>query len=141
MNKEANITKRENAGALSSNIFEADAGALEQIFTNLISNAVKYSPEAALVSINGCIADGNAIVSITDRGVGIPADEIDKMFERFYRASTSEGIVGTGIGLNIAQQLTEQHGGKISLESVVGSGTTFTVCLPIVQKEIMAISA
>ncbi len=120
---------------------EADAGALEQIFTNLISNAVKYSPTAGLVCIAGCQGEGHVLISITDCGVGIPADEIDKMFERFYRASTSEGIVGTGIGLNIAQQLTEQHGGKISLESVVGSGTTFTVCLPITQKNNMAISA
>ena len=120
---------------------EADAGALEQIFTNLISNAVKYSPQAALVSIAGCRGDGHVLVSITDRGVGIPSDEIDEMFKRFYRASTSKGIVGTGIGLNIAQQLTEQHGGKISLSSVVGAGTTFTVLLPIVQKTNIAIPA
>tara|TARA_R110002110_G_scaffold376568_2_gene586675 strand:+ start:184325 stop:186643 length:2319 start_codon:yes stop_codon:yes gene_type:complete len=110
---------------------EGDPALLDQVFTNLLSNAVKYSPTSPQVSITGTRdADGFLAISVADNGLGIPGDEIPRLFRRFFRASTSEGIPGTGIGLNLVQELLEMHGGAISVESDVGVGSTFTVRLP-----------
>lgn len=108
----------------------ADPGLIHQVFTNLMSNAVKYSPDGTTVTVTGWKADGNVHVSFKDAGVGIPADEIPKLFGRFFRASTSTGIPGTGIGLNLSMQLLEMHNGTIDVESEVDVGSTFTVNLP-----------
>lgn len=110
---------------------EGDAGLLDQVFTNLISNAVKYAPTAPEIGVSGTQEpDGFVTVSVTDNGVGIPPEDIPHLFDRFFRASTSEGISGTGIGLNLATELVAMHGGTIAVESDVGVGTTFTVRLP-----------
>lgn len=111
---------------------DGDPALLDQVFTNLVSNATKYSPVAPRIVARGTAnADGTVSVSVTDNGIGIPADELSSVFGRFFRASTSEGIAGTGIGLNLALELVEMHGGTISVESELGVGTTFTVCLPV----------
>ena len=109
----------------------ADDKMLRQVFTNLIGNAVKYSPKASMVWIEGRKAGEHAVIAIRDQGVGIPENEIDKLFGRFFRASTASGIAGTGIGLHLVKQLVEIHGGEISVTSVEGEGTTFTVKLPV----------
>ena len=70
------------------------------------------------------------LISVRDEGVGIPAAEIDKLFERYFRASTSVGIVGTGIGLHMVKALVTMHGGDVNVASTVGKGTTFSVRLP-----------
>jgi len=103
---------------------------LSRVLQNVIGNAVKYSPAATVVSVE--VRDGTDAVRIVvrDRGVGIPADELPHVFTRFYRASTARGIDGTGIGLAGAKAIIEQHGGHISLESVVGEGATVTMTLP-----------
>ena len=112
-------------------IILADDKLLRQVFANLLSNAVKYSPEGRLVWVEGTTEDGHAVIAVRDQGVGIPEEELPKLFERFFRASTSTGIPGTGIGLNFVKHLIELHGGKIEVATKAGEGTVFTVRLPI----------
>ena len=112
-----------------------DAALLEQVFANLISNAVKYSPEADSIEISAHGDAARIIVTVRDRGVGIPAQELPRLFEKFYRASTAVGIPGTGIGLNIARQIVDLHGGIIAVDSTVGAGTTFSVKLPLPEAD------
>ena len=109
----------------------ADQAALEQVFSNLLSNAVKYSPENGKIDVSCSSDDQEFIFSVRDYGVGIDPDELPKMFHRFFRARTSTGIAGTGIGLNLVKTLIELHEGTISVESIPGEGSTFTVRLPI----------
>ncbi|MEL6962257.1 MAG: HAMP domain-containing sensor histidine kinase [Pseudomonadota bacterium] len=111
--------------------FVADVKLIRQVVSNLLSNAVKYSPDGAYVSIDARTNDdGGVAIAVRDEGVGIPEDELKKLFQRFFRASTSTGIAGTGIGLHMVQALVDMHGGRIDVASDVGVGTTFTVCLP-----------
>jgi signal transduction histidine kinase/PAS domain-containing protein len=117
---------------------QADAMSLGHVFGNLISNAVKYAPRAPDITIRGWEADGFACVSVADNGVGIDADDIEKMFQLYFRARTSSGIAGTGIGLNFGRQIVELHGGEISVASERGKGSTFTVRLPIKGPNIRA---
>jgi signal transduction histidine kinase len=108
-----------------------DEKLLQHVVANLISKAVKYSPDGGLVRIVAWLEDENAVIAVSDQGVGIPADELPKLFQRFFRAHTSAGIIGTGYGLNIVKQFVELHGGGIEVESVEGKGSTFTVRLPL----------
>lgn len=108
----------------------ADGTALEHIFTNLLSNTVKYSPDGPEISVRGWTEGEDILVSVQDRGIGIDESEIPKLFSRFFRASTSSGIPGTGIGLNFIMNLVALHGGSIDVESTRGEGSTFTVRLP-----------
>ncbi len=110
---------------------KADALALEQIFTNLLSNAVKYAPDAPEIEVTAHGDAGDVVISVRDQGVGIDQDEIPKMFQRFFRARTSAGIAGTGIGLNLVKTLVELHGGTVLVESRKGKGSLFTVRLPV----------
>ena len=109
----------------------ADAGAIDQVLTNLLSNAVKYSPGCSNVEVSVRGDQQNVEISVRDYGLGIGAKDLPNMFERFFRAKTSAGIAGTGIGLNLAKNLVELHQGSISVESEEGEGTTFTVRLPV----------
>ncbi|NQV20597.1 MAG: PAS domain S-box protein [Rhodospirillales bacterium] len=109
----------------------ADAQMLDQVFTNLMSNAVKYSESDPRIEVDGRVEGNDAVISVRDHGVGIPIDEMPRMFQRFYRASTSVGISGTGIGLTVVKQFVDRHGGNVSVESIEGEGSTFTVRLPI----------
>lgn len=111
-------------------VVEGDRRRLERVVQNVVGNAVKYSPDGTPVRVS---VDGDAewaTITVRDRGVGVPADELPRLFTRFYRASTSKGIAGTGIGLAGSRTIVEQHGGRITLESAVGEGTTVTVSLP-----------
>ena len=108
-----------------------DANMLQQAFSNLLSNAVKYSPDSPNIEVTGLTKGSHVIIAVTDHGVGIPEEEQSKLFERFFRASTSSGIAGTGIGLNLTAQIIELHGGRIEVESKEGKGSTFVVYLPI----------
>ena len=112
----------------------ADEKLLRQIFSNLLSNAVKYAPEGTSVWLAAHRGrQDDVIVSVRDQGVGIPEEELKKLFQRFFRASTSTGIPGTGIGLHLVKHLTEMHGGEIDVKSRTGEGSTFSVRLPINQ--------
>lgn len=109
----------------------ADARLMDNVVTNLMSNAVKYSGDSQFVRVTGSQDDTHAIIAVRDHGIGIPADELPKIFQRFFRASTSTGIPGTGIGLNLVKSLIDMHHGEVTLDSVEGEWTEFTVRLPI----------
>ena len=112
-------------------LVSADSTLLEQAIQNLLSNALKYSPPNSPVWVRGAQHGADVLVSVTDSGVGIPADEIRFVSERFFRARTAEGIPGTGIGLNFVSQIMALHGGRIDVDSVEGKGSTFTLIFPL----------
>ena len=109
----------------------ADPKRLTQVLDNLISNAIKFTPEGGTVAVTTAPADDGVRIAVSDNGVGIPEDEIDRLFERFFRASTGVNAPGTGLGLSISKSMVEMHGGTISVESKVDHGSTFVVDLPI----------
>jgi signal transduction histidine kinase len=108
-----------------------DGKLIEQILTNLVSNAVKYSPQGGEVRFELVCQQGQAIFRIQDEGIGIPPGERERVFEAFYRASNAGTIQGTGLGLTIAKKCVDLLGGEITLESELGVGTTLTVILPL----------
>lgn len=121
---------------LPSTIY-GDGAALEQVFTNLFSNAVKYAPDSPNVYVTGWQQNDCVQITVRDEGIGIDADDLPKMFGRYFRARSSSGIAGTGIGLNLVKQVVQLHGGEIHVDSVKGEGTVFTVNLPIARPEQM----
>ena len=108
-----------------------DERLLRHILNNLLSNAVKYSPPGSEVTFSLSRRDEHAAIEIQDRGIGIPLEDQPRMFESFHRASNVENRPGTGLGLAIVKKAVELHGGEISLTSAVGSGTRFTVMIPL----------
>jgi signal transduction histidine kinase len=110
---------------------QADTGALEQVLANLLSNAVKYAPDAPEIEVKAQAEKDHVVISVRDHGLGIDEDDLNRIGERFFRARTSTGIAGTGIGFNLARNLVEMHEGTISVESKKGEGSTFTIRLPI----------
>jgi signal transduction histidine kinase len=108
-----------------------DSMLIEQVVINLLSNAIKYSGERPVVEIKVWTEGVRAFCSVRDWGIGIPADELPKIFDRFYRARTASGIAGTGIGLNFAQRIMHLHGGDIQVESFEAGGSLFTFDLPL----------
>ncbi len=110
---------------------EADRLLLEQVVTNLVSNAMKYSPSTEPIEVRCGWSKNGATIEVSDRGVGIDESDLRKLFSRFFRAKSAEGIPGTGIGLHFVKLIVEQHGGEIGVRSKLGVGTTFTVRLPI----------
>ncbi len=104
---------------------------LEQVITNLINNAVKYSPGKEIIHVNSVKKDNSIIVSFTDYGIGIPIEKRTKIFDRFYRIDeTSKHFSGLGIGLFISAEIIKQHGGSIWVESMEGQGSTLYFSLP-----------
>ncbi|WP_414541538.1 ATP-binding protein [Nostoc sp. CCY0012] len=110
--------------------FWGDRGLLQQIFINLISNAIKYSPAGGTVEFHLIGKESQVILHIKDEGIGIPMADQKNLFQSFSRGSNVDTIPGTGLGLAIAKACVELHGGNITLSSKVGQGTTFTVSLP-----------
>ncbi|MCF8062242.1 MAG: HAMP domain-containing protein [Deltaproteobacteria bacterium] len=106
---------------------------LEQAFVNLLENAVKYSPSGSEVRVSAARSGGEAVVRVEDSGSGIPAEHLDRIFERFYRVdrSRSRKLGGTGLGLAIVKHVIQIHGGSVEVESTPGRGSTFTVRLGI----------
>ncbi|MBF0249889.1 MAG: hybrid sensor histidine kinase/response regulator [Alphaproteobacteria bacterium] len=109
----------------------ADWKLLNQVFSNLLSNAVKYAPDAPVIAVKGWTEGANAMVSVRDHGVGIDAEDIPNLFQRFYRAKTARDFHGTGLGLSVSREFVHMHGGALSVDSIKGEGTTMTVTLPI----------
>jgi signal transduction histidine kinase len=97
---------------------------------NLLVNAIKYSPDSAIVNFNLKITEQNVILIVEDQGIGIPEQDQSQMFESFHRASNVDNIPGTGLGLSIIAKCVELHQGSIAINSQVGIGTTFTVTIP-----------
>jgi len=106
---------------------------LAQLLDNLVSNAIKFTPEGGRVTVGLAREDGHALLAVSDTGIGIPPDEQARLFERFFRTSgaTKRAIQGTGLGLAITKAIAEAHGGEISLESAENVGTTFRIVLPL----------
>ncbi len=113
-------------------LIHADRNSMEEIFTNLISNAIKYTPEQGKVWIALGEEKGFVKASVSDTGIGIEEKDLSRIFDKFYRVRTKETrqIVGTGLGLSIVKSIVAAHLGSISVESKVGAGTTFTILLP-----------
>ena len=119
-------------GAYDPVIIRGDRIRIEQILINITSNAIKYTPDGGRISLRLHDLGDRAEITITDNGVGIPAEDIPHLFERFYRVekARSSDKGGTGLGLAIAREFAAAHGGDIRVSSIVGKGTTFTVTLP-----------
>jgi signal transduction histidine kinase len=113
-------------------VINGDRDRLEQVLGNLLENAVKYSPEGSDISVDVDDRSDHVVTAVSDRGMGIPTDELGQVFERFHRgrhvSSTNYG--GLGLGLYITKQIVERHGGQIWVESREGQGTTFYFSLP-----------
>jgi two-component system, OmpR family, sensor kinase len=108
-----------------------DAKLLFQVFSNLLSNAVKYSPNGGAVEVEASIDANEAVIAITDRGIGIPASDLDRLFQRYYRGGNVSGIVGTGVGLYLVKMAVDLHEGRIQVASEEGHGSRFVVRLPL----------
>ena len=115
-------------------VIRCDATRIVQVLNNLISNALKYSPEGGLVRVALADAEDTAIVSVSDQGIGISPAERDTIFEPFRRSSTTrDTIPGVGLGLSVARRILEAHGGTIEVRSEEGRGSTFRFFLPHAQ--------
>ncbi|MGH9777127.1 MAG: two-component system histidine kinase PnpS [Candidatus Acidiferrales bacterium] len=109
-----------------------DSVRLREVLQNLLDNAVQYTPAGGRITVRAAASDGGIVISVADTGIGIPQADQERIFERFYRvdAARSREVGGTGLGLSIARHLVEAHGGRITVESEVGRGSTFSVFLP-----------
>ncbi len=104
----------------------ADAGKLDQILTNLIENALKFTPERGQVSLSAKAIESGVEIEVSDTGIGIPREHLPHVFERFYKVDRSRRNIGVGLGLAITRHLAQAHGGDISVSSVEGEGSVFT---------------
>ena len=111
-----------------------DAKLLFQVFSNLLSNAVKYSPSGGAIEVEAASAVGEVVIAVTDHGIGIPAGDIERLFERYHRGSNVSGIVGTGVGLYLVKMAVERHGGRVEVTSKEGAGSRFSIHLPAMHK-------
>jgi PAS domain S-box-containing protein len=109
-----------------------DGGSLEEVFTNLLSNAIAYTPAGGEIRVRGGSRGGYIWVEVRDTGVGIPAEAVPKIFDRFYRVKDEKTrhVVGTGLGLPIVKGIVEAHLGTVEVESEPGKGSTFRVLIP-----------
>jgi two-component system phosphate regulon sensor histidine kinase PhoR len=125
-NISVNLTGDESIRAL------LDAAMLEQAVGNLIDNAIKYSEPGSSVAVMVRSEGNEAVISVSDQGIGIPAEHLDRIFERFYRVdkARSRKAGGTGLGLSIVKHIASLHNGRVTVQSVPGRGSMFTIALP-----------
>ena len=109
----------------------ADPKLVQQIVTHLLSNAIKYSPEGATSRVEGWQEGDEVVITIRDEGFGISENEVERLFERFFRGVSSVGIAGTGVGLFLVKTFVDMHGGSVSVQRVEEGGARFCVRLPI----------
>ncbi|MFW6161981.1 MAG: sensor histidine kinase, partial [Planctomycetota bacterium] len=114
-------------------LVDGDPMRLHELFANLLDNAVKYTPAGGRIAIACDLTEREVHVHVSDTGVGVPEDEVDRIFDRFYRVdrSRSRHTGGSGLGLSIARWIAEAHRGRVEVQSAEGAGTTFTVILPL----------
>jgi len=133
--------RRVNVNATGNGPFtvRADRSRIEQVIENLLSNAVKFSPadEELDVEVDG--AEHEVVLAVTDRGSGIPSNELQQIFDRYYRGAIQrDSVPGEGIGLAVAREIVTAHGGRIWAASEgPGKGSTFFVALPVVQPDVV----
>jgi two-component system OmpR family sensor kinase len=118
-----------------------DAALLSQLFSNVLSNAVKYSPAGGRIRVAAAPEGVQVAVVIEDNGIGIPEADRERVFERYYRGSNTSGIVGSGVGLSLVKTIADLHKGVIALHSREGEGSRFTVLLPALAAEAQALCA
>ena len=109
----------------------ADRERMRQVVTNLVHNAIKFTPAGGQINLEGELAGAEVVISVRDTGVGIPADALPRIFERFYKADRARSGGGTGLGLSIAKHIVQSHGGKIWAESREGRGSVFRFSIPV----------
>jgi two-component system phosphate regulon sensor histidine kinase PhoR len=111
---------------------QGNARRLEQVITNLIGNAIKYTPDAGKIDVTLKAKGPYLVLDVSDNGIGIPLEDQPHVFEKFYRVRNDEtaDIGGTGLGLSIVRSVVEKHGGRVWVESKPGEGSTFIVLLP-----------
>ena len=120
---------------------DADRARLAQVFDNLISNAIKFTLPGGRIDVSAVGRGNHVHIEIADSGMGISAEDQRRLFRRFFRTSTAneQAIQGTGLGLAIVKAIVDGHGGRVTVESEVGSGTTFCVELPLAVREMVAV--
>jgi signal transduction histidine kinase len=136
----AKSIKLETKVAAALPLVDADAGRVQQVLSNLVGNAVKFTPEAGRIILRADRNDGFVRLQVEDTGPGIPADRLEHVFGRFWQADRTDRR-GLGLGLAIAKAIVEAHGGRIWVESEEGKGTTFSFTLPIVGTESLSFRA
>ena len=120
------------SGKAATYTVRGDETQLTSMFSNLVENAVKYTPVGGRVEVTAESDESEVVVRVSDTGIGIPEKSLARIFERFYRVdkARSKETGGTGLGLSIVRHIAENHGGRVTVESVPGEGSTFTVRLP-----------
>jgi signal transduction histidine kinase len=118
---------------------DGDPARIKQVIVNLLDNAIKYTPAGGVVRL-GVTAEGSeAVLAVSDTGVGIPADAQSHVFDRFYRVdpARSREVGGAGIGLSIVKAICVAHNGRVEVESHIGHGSCFRVCLPLARRDLL----
>jgi two-component system sensor histidine kinase SenX3 len=131
--RKKNITLQwKRFGRAAQYTVHGDETLLTSMFTNLVENAVKYTPPGGRVEVTGGFEGSEIVIRVSDTGIGIPEGSLPRIFERFYRVdkARSKETGGTGLGLSIVKHIAENHGGRVTVESRLGEGSTFTVYLP-----------
>jgi two-component system, OmpR family, sensor histidine kinase SenX3 len=131
--RKKNITLQwKRFGRAAQYTVRGDETQLTSMFTNLVDNAVKYTPPGGRVEVTGGFEGSEIVIQVSDTGIGIPEGKLPRIFERFYRVdkARSKETGGTGLGLSIVKHVAENHGGRVAVESTPGEGSTFTVYLP-----------
>jgi heavy metal sensor kinase len=121
-----------HVGDLTPCVVQGDEDQLRRLLFNLLDNAIKYTPAGGTITVRSACPDGQVLVEVTDTGIGIAAEHLPHLFERFYQVdpARSRETNGTGLGLAICRSIAEAHGGRIAVESTVGRGTRVTLTLP-----------
>jgi signal transduction histidine kinase len=131
--RKKNITLQwKRFGKAAQYTVRGDETQLTSMFTNLVDNAVKYTPPGGKVEVTGGFEGSEIVIRVSDTGIGIPEGKLPRIFERFYRVdkARSKETGGTGLGLSIVKHTAENHGGRVTVESTPGEGSTFAVYLP-----------
>jgi signal transduction histidine kinase len=129
------IQEREEIHCQQPVMVEFDPKLMRQILTNLLTNAIKYSPPESNIIFNLKVEESELIFEVKDQGIGIPVEDLDKLFTTFHRATNTGNIQGTGLGLAIVQKCVDLHHGQIFVNSILNEGSTFTLRIPKVFKE------
>jgi two-component system phosphate regulon sensor histidine kinase PhoR len=122
----------EYVNELGGVLANGDSSRLDRAIANLLSNALKFTPAGGTVSMRATSDGTTATIEVSDTGMGIPAEDVDRIFDQYFRSSAArDQIAGTGLGLAIVHAVAEQHGGDVCVRSEIGKGTTITLRLPV----------